>query len=223
MNHDIFRNFRYKSSGTLGVPDNSNPIESHHQFLTSKHGQSGPLQLRGTRVRLFYQGYPQLVRAGAAKATTLIAEDAVKAGCHVLANGRRRQAWPHCPPRTARGEAVSFTNADLLSSCEEKAWYRNSSAHMGKVTSRCSRSSTSTSVPSPEAPRRASSNTTGRALPSLQLLRDSQTLSHNLHKVRWASENDRFECDCEGYWTWVLCAHVLAIQHIHCAWWVDLG
>ena len=50
MKHNIFRNFRYKSSGTLGVPNNSNPIESHHQFLTSKHGQSGTLRHSSTAI-----------------------------------------------------------------------------------------------------------------------------------------------------------------------------
>ncbi len=178
-------------------------------------GRYGYAALRGTRVQLFYQGYPQLIRADAAKATKLIAEDAVKAGCHVL--GERPARDKHgrivLPAQlVAKAASASFTNADLLFSCEEKAWYCNSSAHMGKVTVDAALVDEyeRTLARSPSASLIQHDGT--RASLSAAITRLTN-VSHNLHKVRWVSENDRFECDCEGYcqWTWVLCAHVLAI------------
>ena len=215
MKHEIFRGFRFNSSGTLGVPNNSNPIESHHQFLTSKQAQSGPLRLRSTREQLFYQGYPQLTRADAAKATKLIADDAVKAGCHVLGERPARDKHGHIVlPAQLVAKAASFTNADLLWSCEQKAWYCNSSAHMGKVTvdAQLVGEYERTLAGSPSAS--LVQHDGSRASLSAAITRLTN-VSHHLHKVWWASDNDRFECDCEGYWKWVLCAHVLAIQHIH--------
>lgn len=217
MTHEIFRKFRFNSSGMLGINNNSNPIESHHRFLTTP---TGPLRARASREFLFYSGYRKLTGEDATKASKLLRDDAEKAGNHVTGEwpARDRLGFIVVPEQYV-AKAASFMNADICWSDTSQAFYFNSTRNMGKVTineelvaeyDRCLAGSPATSLAQHD----------GTLNSVLGAIANVTRIAHNIHKVWWSEPNGRFECDCEGYWTWRLCAHVLAVQHIH---WAVLG
>ena len=159
MTHEIFRKFRFNSSGMLGINNNSNPIESHHRFLTTPNG---PLRARASREFLFYSGYRKLTGEDATKASKLLRDDAEKAGNHVTGEwpARDRLGFIVVPEQYV-AKAASFMNADI---CWSDRLKRSTSIVRGTwAKSRSTRNlSQSTTVASPDPQQRASRSMTAR-------------------------------------------------------------